>query len=679
MGYLLKQAKSAQIADYRLFCAAEAATFLREGLANPHTLLETILLKGIMMRNETTSWTSLALLPMLFCVLVLSGCADSLVDADHSDELETELTPTDGKLRHAHLLDRALKQSAGKSMSGQQLNLIVKLSEQGTIEKQRVLERYRVIERYRVLERYEYSTVFEGWAWEISDSTGQNDYYALLDELAQDDDILWFEPDFDITIPEATISSGQSGQMTPWSVAAIGGQQSWAESGNGEGTVDVDIYVLDTGVAQANNNDGNDDLHLRSNIDFRPGFNDAKDYDGHGTHVAGIAAAVDDHDRIVGVAPGARIHNYKVLDDNGSTDVSVVIAAVEHITAEKLANPSKPMVVNMSLGEDIGTTNYTALDEAIEASINAGIVYVVAAGNQGKNANKFTPAHVSGVITVGSYDMNGRFSSFSNWGPMVDILAPGRNIVSLSPGSTGIVEMSGTSMSAAHVSGAVALLLGVYPSATPAQVRDVLVLYSRPIVQGMPNNTTNKSLWVGVDANGVVTSEFRVDEGTDDAEEYVDGRMYLNSSDLELGFEGSSQQTVGIRFSDTGIPQGATITKAYIQFTIDESNEGTAQFMIRGEDTNDAAPFSSAAYNITLRQQTSASVAWAPFNWTQRGESIEASRTPDLKNILQEMVNRSGWASDDLAFIITGSGERTAESFEGDSNAAPLLHVEWHY
>jgi hypothetical protein len=195
----------------------------------------------------------------------------------------------------------------------------------------------------------------------------------------------------------------------------------------------------------------------------------------------------------------------------------------------------------------------------------------------------------------------------------------------------------------------------------------------------MPNNTTNKSLWVGVDANGVVTSEFRVDEGTDDAEEYVDGRMYLNSSDLELGFEGSSQQTVGIRFSDTDIPQGATITKAYIQFTIDESNEGTAQFMIRGEDTNDAAPFSSAAYNITLRQQTSASVAWAPFNWTQRGESIEASRTPDLKNILQEMVNRSGWASDDLAFIITGSGERTAESFEGDSNAAPLLHVEWHY
>lgn len=632
------------------------------------------------MKTTFCSWKALGILPLLLGLLVLSGCADALVGGEDpaAETPETPVSLKQNKFRHAHLLDQAIKEVAGKSMSGSQLNLIVKLAD-GVIDKQRVLERYRVLDRFRVLERYEYETVFNGWAWEITDDSGLNDYHAFLAELMQDDDILWFEPDFDMSTPEANTASGGSGQMLPWSVAAIGGQQSWAESGNGEGSVDVDIYVLDTGVAQANNSDPDDDFRLTGNVDFRPGFDDAKDYDGHGTHVAGIAAAVDDNDRIVGVAPGAYVHNYKVLGDNGSTDVSVVIAAVEHITAEKLAHPSKPMVVNLSLGEDIGTTEYTALDEAIEASIDAGVVYVVAAGNANKDASHFTPAHVHDVITVGSYDMDGGFSSFSNWGPRVDLLAPGRDVISLAPGSTGVVEMSGTSMAAAHVSGAAALLLSEYPTATPAQVRDILVNYGRAFVTGTPSNTTNKSVWVGIEPNGVVVAEMRVSTDTDDAEEYADGDMYLDSSDLELGFEGSNAQTIGIRFRNTMIPRGVTITNAYIQFQTDETDSSPANFLIQGQDADDAAGFSSTPYDITSRQRTSASVAWTPAAWTQVGAAGAEQRTPDLKAILQEMVNRPGWAGDDLAFIITGTGERTAESYKGNASAAPLLHVEWHY
>ena len=224
------------------------------------------------MKITTRSWKAFGFFSLLFSLLVLSGCADALVDggAPAEETLEASASLKKNKFRHTHLMDQALKQVAGKSMSGGQLNLIVKLAD-GVIDKQRVLERYRVLDRFRVLERYEYNTVFNGWAWEITDESGQNDYYALLSELMQDDDILWFEPDFDVTTPEANTASGGSGQMLPWSVAAIGGEQSWAESGNGEGSVNVDIYVLDTGVAQASNNDSNDDLRLTENIDL--GFN----------------------------------------------------------------------------------------------------------------------------------------------------------------------------------------------------------------------------------------------------------------------------------------------------------------------------------------------------------------------------------------------------------------------
>ena len=433
---------------------------------------------------------------------LLTGCMDAVVGSEDVVERPAAIEDAGTKLRHGHLLDRAVKAGGSKSASTEALGLLVAV--QSGVDKQRVVDRYRINNRYRVSHRFSYDYVFEGFAWTVEDTTGLNDYYAFLDTLLADPDILWFEPDFDVLLPPSNAAVGTKGQMVPWSVAAIGGMNSWAVSGDGQGSVNVDVYVLDTGISH-------NDVNVVENLDFRDSTLalDPSDYDGHGTHVAGILGAVDDNDGLVGVAPGARVHNLKVLDDDGTGDVSMVIAAVEYLTAQKVANPSTPMVVNLSLGEDVGTTAYTAMDEAIQASVAAGVVYVVAAGNHAKDASQITPAHVDEVITVGSYGVAGGFSWFSNYGPQVDILAPGEDIVSLGGANGGgasllsgtqgsdIMLMSGTSMSTAHVSGAAALYLGLNPSATPAQVEQALVNAGESFVFGAPAQTTTKSVWVG--------------------------------------------------------------------------------------------------------------------------------------------------------------------------------------
>ncbi len=158
------------------------------------------------------------------------------------------------------------------------------------------------------------------------------------------------------------------------------------------------------------------------------------------------------------------------------------------------------MVINMSFGADIGTTEYNALDLAVQAAIDAGITVVIAAGNEGIDASTITPAHVADAITVGAYDVYNRFAYFSNYGPIVDLQAPGVDILSTGNGTKGSwkgVLMSGTSTAAPHVAGAAALYLSQHPSASPAEVREALLANAIDIVHGAPVNTTTRSVWVG--------------------------------------------------------------------------------------------------------------------------------------------------------------------------------------
>jgi len=194
------------------------------------------------------------------------------------------------------------------------------------------------------------------------------------------------------------------------------------------------------------------------------------------------------------------------------------------------------------------------------------------------------------------------------------------------------------------------------------------------------NNNSDPSTEVTVTtaAPGDITViDVRVAANTDDAEEHATGAVDVNSSDLELVLE-ATNQTVGMRFTGLTIPQGATIVNAWVQFQVDEVSTSATALTIEGEATDNAGSFGWSVGNISGRSRTAASVNWSPAPWTSIGAAGPDQQTPNLAAVMQELVNRSGWVSGNaVALLITGTGKRVAESHNGNSSAAPLLHVEY--
>jgi len=264
-------------------------------------------------------------------------------------------------------------------------------------------------------------------------------------------------------------------QTLPRGINRIDADQSFTRSGDGFGSVNVDIAVLDTGIYN------HQDLNIFSKKDFTGTSYLAADGNGHGTHVAGTAAAKDDTVGVVGVAPGARLWNLKVLDDSGSGSISSLISAIDYVTA----NANQIDVVNLSLGCQCTSS---ALNMAINAAVNAGVTFVVAAGNNGKDAASFSPANHPNVITVSAIvDTDGRcgasgvssnygrddsLASFSNYGNVIDMAAPGVNIYSTYKSS--YATLSGTSMATPHVTGSVALYLSLNPDVSSSDVSSTI-------------------------------------------------------------------------------------------------------------------------------------------------------------------------------------------------------------
>lgn len=235
-----------------------------------------------------------------------------------------------------------------------------------------------------------------------------------------------------------------SGQETPWGITRVNGGVAY--SGNNV------AWVLDSGI----------DLdHADLNVDASRGFNaftsgrDGKSLDdrnGHGTHVAGTIAAIDNSIGVIGVAAGASVIPVKVLDSRGSGAYSGVIAGVDHVAA----NGSSGDVANMSLGGPVSV----ALEQAIQAAAQTGVRFMLAAGNEAQDANNVSPARVNGnnIYTISSMAQGDNWSSFSNYGnPPVDYCAPGSAIKSTWK-SGGYNTISGTSMATPHAAGV--LLLG---------------------------------------------------------------------------------------------------------------------------------------------------------------------------------------------------------------------------
>jgi hypothetical protein len=166
--------------------------------------------------------------------------------------------------------------------------------------------------------------------------------------------------------------------------------------------------------------------------------------------------------------------------------------------------------------------------------------------------------------------------------------------------------------------------------------------------------------------------------GSDDAEEKPSGRMSLNSSDLDLTLSSSSLMTVGMRFINVAIPEGATISNAYLQFQADEAQSGQTSLIIEGEDSDHALTFTSVDGDISSRFTTTASVSWSPEPWLAAGDAGLAQQTPNIAAVIQEIVNNLNWMSgNSIVIIITGTGKRTAESYDGLASGAPTLHIEY--
>ncbi len=328
---------------------------------------------------------------------------------------------------------------------------------------------------------------------------------GTIKKLKADKRVLKVEIDREVkAIPLIRGRKSRGGQKVDWWVPRIGANYTSTISGDGSGDVDVDIYILDTGV-----DPGHKDLNVVGGVSFIQKEKDYKDGNGHGTHVAGIAAARDNSSHTVGVAPGARIHAVKVLSRSGSGSFSSVISGIDYVIGEKEKYPSKPMIINMSLGAYVGTEEYNSIDIAIKEAIDAGIVVCVAAGNEGEDASLYTPAHVDEAITVSASDSSDYFAFFSNYGPKVDITSPGVDILSTYLRNR-VATLSGTSMACPITAGAAALFLSKNPSATPQQVKEALLnaaqnpssyqdgtSLSNPTIKDVPENTTDLSLFCG--------------------------------------------------------------------------------------------------------------------------------------------------------------------------------------
>ncbi|GAA4902425.1 S8 family peptidase [Streptomyces coeruleoprunus] len=245
----------------------------------------------------------------------------------------------------------------------------------------------------------------------------------------------------------------------------------------------VTAYIIDTGVRITHGDFGGRASYGYDAID---NDNTAQDGHGHGTHVAGTVAGSS-----YGVAKNAKIVGVRVLNNSGSGTTAQVVAGIDWVTR----NAVKPAVANMSLGGGADT----ALDNAVRNSIASGVTYAIAAGNDGRDASSTSPARVAEAITVGSTTSSDARSSFSNYGSILDIFAPGSSITSAwNSSDTATNTISGTSMATPHVAGAAALYLANNRTATPSQVATALTSAATTGVVGSPGTgSPNRLLYVG--------------------------------------------------------------------------------------------------------------------------------------------------------------------------------------
>lgn len=386
--------------------------------------------------------------------------------------------------------------------------------------------------------RYQVKATKQVFSHVLSGAVYQMDEEQAL-ELADDPEVAYVEPDYIVSI-----NSIQSN--APWGLdrldqgsLPLNSQYVYTNSG-----ANVNVYVIDTGIKTTHQDFAGRAVHGADLVD---GDSDATDCNGHGTHVAGTIGG-----STYGVAKGVKLHAVRVLDCGGFGQFSNVIAGIEWVTAYHI----KPAVVNMSLGGPVSQ----AVDDAVLASIQAGVTYVVASGNSNTSACSSSPAHIAQTISVGSSTRTDARSDFSNYGECVDVFAPGTDILSTwSTSNTATNTISGTSMASPHVAGVAALYLSSHPNASPAEVATALVSNSLSgklsnVGSGSPNKLINAQFVGGGDNSGGGDDGGDGDNDGDDNDDSEEDNRLVNGvvvANISLAKNGE-------KFFVVDVPQGST-------------------------------------------------------------------------------------------------------------------------
>jgi aqualysin 1 len=338
---------------------------------------------------------------------------------------------------------------------------------------------------YGLQKRFVYTSAIKGYA-----AVFPND--RALQRVQSDPKVDYVEQDQIVRAVDQTL---------PWGIKRVGADLSSTAAirEGGDDLTNVNAYIIDTGVDASHA-----DLNVVNHVNPSGAGGGNTDCNGHGTHVAGTVAARDNTQDVVGVAPGAPITGVKVLGCNGSGTTSGVIAGINWVTSQVIGpdgiagtadDDKKPAIANMSLGG--GTSQ--AEDDAVRKSADSGVFYSIAAMNNGANACNYSPARAgrtknadgtwnkdNGIMTVAATNSSNEEASWSNYGPCVDIWAPGVNVKSTKLGG-GTTLMSGTSMAAPHVGGGGALYLSSHTSASSPATEIALKEAANPLATKSKN------------------------------------------------------------------------------------------------------------------------------------------------------------------------------------------------
>ncbi|WP_297092178.1 S8 family serine peptidase [uncultured Draconibacterium sp.] len=371
----------------------------------------------------------------LLCIgALIFSCNDKLITEDANDELQLKAASSAKKSYIVVLNDAELENELTILKGYEKKQNAVKA------KSQKILTRAGITDGEL---GFTYGTALKGFSVKIA--PGQ------LKKLMADPSIAYIEEDKVIALAPPPgkgkpdngggDDGGSSSQTVPWGITRVGG----AADGTG-----LRAWIIDSGI-DLDHPDLNVNTSLSQSFLSGKDANNPDDQNGHGTHVAGTVAAIDNNIGVVGVAAGAEVISVRVLDRRGSGSYSGVIAGIDYVGTEGKAGD----VANMSLG---GGFSQAVNDAVVAASKN--VIFVLAAGNESTDAASKSPASANGnnIYTISAMGQGDNWASFSNYGnPPVDYCAPGVGINSTWKNG-GYNSISGTSMAAPHVAGI--LLLG---------------------------------------------------------------------------------------------------------------------------------------------------------------------------------------------------------------------------